>query len=312
MALELEALLNNDDSTATLILPPRFDPVSENNPYIGQPRPIRGIVTNGSFNVGGSNTFSNPTSASGSESVMNGIKTFSDTMQSLSSNQRVVNSQIVSGLSTIKTWDASADFTFSLELTFIATTSKTLKDRVSGTDDVTLPCIELLSLVYPSVSNALSLGNIKSLVYVISAPAGYAPVKTNDIESDNENTRVSGVVQIAIANWLRLSNMVCNSCSCSFSKEIQRNGSPLYAQVQLEFSCYRTFTYADVIQMFNSNRKIDIMTDDEYDSKGKLYKQGLIKNAIEQTSGKSSRVLGASSLVNQAIREAQKLILPKK
>ena len=251
MALELEALLNNRNAVATIILPPL-------QPGVSRPRPIKGIITNASFEVGGSNTFADgmPDAAKSIlDTIGEGFRT-----SGIMSGGNVVNRQTVSGLSTIKTWQSSADFVFGLDLTFIAIQSKEVKDIISGTDNVLLPCIELLSLVYPSGVDQL-LGDDSGLLFNYLAPNGYSIAGPYNPSLDENKQPVTGVVQIAIGNWLRLRNMVCNNVSCSFSREIQTNGTPLTATVSMEFAPFHTYRYKDIIDIFNSNPSVNILND---------------------------------------------------
>jgi hypothetical protein len=252
MALNIEALLNNNNGTATLILPPTSQ-VGRS----GNPRVIIGIIQNANFTIAGQNTFASPEpeKLKGITSGFNGVA-LPNLLGGSITGGNVVNKQIVSGLSTIKSWQSSADFKFTLEIMFIAISSqrKGDGDKISGTDDVTLPCIELLSLVYPSgVDNIDS----KNVFYSYQAPVSYSFKGFYDPKKKEAEQPVTGVTQIAIGNWLRLRNMLCDSMTVTFSREIQKNGTPLTASVSMEFSCFHQYRYSDIVDLFTNPLGVD-------------------------------------------------------
>lgn len=259
--LDIEFLLKDKNSTATVIIPKKvFRDPKQYEDKNNIPRLIKGLLLNGSFDIGGGNTFAVPTEiGSDALAVANkSINLFSGTMASRNFSKPVINRQFTTGFANVKSWQSSEDFKFSLQLGFVSITSQQINDTVSGTDNVLLPVLDLLSLVYPI---PLGSNNTNNLVYEILAPAGYSPpiafnpaVAGNEIE---EARTVSGVVQVVLGNFMRLRNMVCESVQVNLSREIQKNGTPLFATVNLEFSCYRTMYYDDIVNLFNMNLNED-------------------------------------------------------
>ena len=62
---------------------------------------------------------------------------------------------------------------------------------------------------------------------------------------------VRGTWDVVVGKWFRCPELVLNSCNVNFSQQVTPNGSPLWAEVQLQFETWRLITANEVAAFFN-------------------------------------------------------------
>lgn len=271
MSLYIEQLYSDDNSTATVILPPRLGQ--------SQVRPIKGLLTSGGLSFAGSNNYSSLQDASSGgvgQGVTGAIGSLASRGNTQSGGSGVVMSdtQNIGVDSTLKTWTSSSEFQISIQLTFIASRSKMqggtidlinrdavidqqsnqvtdgIGDKVFGSIDVRQPILELLSCVYPSIPAFDATVGGEKLSFMLLAPNGYKAIRSSETGGLPAGR---GLCTVIIGKHFRARNMVLQSVSPTFSKEIQTNGTPIYATVDLTFVPYRILTYDEIKSFFISN-----------------------------------------------------------
>ena len=336
MSLFVEQLYSDDNSTATVILPPRLGQ--------SQVRPIRGLLTSGGLTFSGSNNYSSLQDAS-SGGVGQGVTGAVGNLQSRGNTQAGGSGAVASDTqnigvdSTLKTWTSSSEFQISIQLTFIASRSKMqggtidlinqesvideksqkitdgIGDKVYGSIDVRQPILELLSCVYPSIPAFDATVGGEKLSFMLLAPNGYKAIRSSET---NGLPAGRGLCTIILGKHFRARNMVLQSVTPSFSKEIQTNGTPLYATVDLSFVPYRILTYDEIKSFFISNplsKTNDNLTDlinQENVQASKV--AGLLNGDLTQNTTQSLADAGsfASNVVKDIFKQSKDYVLGSK
>jgi hypothetical protein len=125
---------------------------------------------------------------------------------------------------TVSSWSSTEKLSFTLHVSFIS-----LRDG----DDVRM----MVSPIYKAVYPVFDAGVDQKASFM------YAPLKYQPLGLRARNT-----MTVQIGKWFRGSGFIMKSVSFEFSKEVLKNGSPMYAEGQIEFEHYRIISYSE----FNS------------------------------------------------------------
>ena len=94
-----------------------------------------------------------------------------------------------------------------------------------------------MKYLYPNAFKSKSIGG-KSLS-ILTAPANYNPIKK------------TGLVTLRIGKWFRAKNLLIQSSQFDYSKEVNRDGEPIYAVGQIVFTPFDAITYDEFVNYFS-------------------------------------------------------------
>ena len=307
MTLFLEQLLRDPNATVTIVLPPTYGNTNTT------PRVVRGINTGGGLSLSGSNTFSSMADNTTDyvPKWWQPVKKTANMYSSRNGGFITPDQQLLSIDATLKQWKSSGEFGFTVDMTFIATRSDKNADPklknngqdiniISGTSNVIQPCLELMSMVYPVSSGITSnvIGEALSFVYI--APSGYTAIRATE-RSDGKPV-AKGVCSVVLGKWFRADNLVIESVTPTFSKELQSNETPLSLTVSVTFKSYKLLNFSDIMKFFTNPRQAPYETNTikEFD-----YNSQISKSTSKVTEGAlntvKSTVLNSVGFVNESI-----------
>lgn len=120
--------------------------------------------------------------------------------------------------------------------------------------DIRSEIIQLYSSVFPEESS--QLGSTAANLF-LRPPLGYTP------ESFGKNA--TGTIAVQVGTWARFLNHIMKSVNFTFSKEVTRDGHPLYATGTIEFEHFRAIKYSEFKKFFtglrfnNTRAKTDVI-----------------------------------------------------
>ena len=128
--------------------------------------------------------------------------------------------QLKSLSQTIASWQGTEKPSFSVSMMIPA---------LKKGDNILNSTVKLLQAIYPTGTDLLR------------APNGYAPSRSS----------AKGVSSIKIGSWFNAQNQIIESVSEVFSMQEVENGSPLYSNVVVGFSPWRSLNADDIAGYFN-------------------------------------------------------------
>lgn len=183
---------------------------------------ISGFYTN-DMQLSGGNDFTSPFEDFDlAKKAIKGFNIFSSILSSKSSNG-VGNIASLTKQQSMLVYSGSQKPVFNVEVLFIATDSSI---RPLPIDKVK----SLMRLVYPTGDSLLT------------APLGYKP--------SINGKALQGTVSLRIGKWFHATNLVVKDANFTLSKEIIRDGSPLYATGTITLEPYRAVSYGDYMGWF--------------------------------------------------------------
>lgn len=123
-------------------------------------------------------------------------------------------------------WTGSRTPTFNIDLTFVCLDSGNPKE------DVATKVNSLMRAVYPEDSGMY-----------LAPPLGYAT-------SVGGALTLAGKARLTIGTWFSASYLIIEDVQFSFSKELNKNGKPIYATGQVSLRPYRQITYKEYMGWF--------------------------------------------------------------
>lgn len=187
----------------------------------------------GEFTIGGTNDYQSIFELTGQEELQKTLLLGKSLADATRWGKYIPNLRIKSVTQSELTWMSSARPTFNLQLLFISVKP----DDIETKGDIRKDVKTLLATTYPKFNKALKTS-------IISPPLNYNPKKAGGTKN-----YAGGTVQVSIGTWFRAPKQVIHSVSSTFSKEVVANGTPLYANVTLEFGPYRMIS-SDEIQRY--------------------------------------------------------------
>lgn len=255
MGLYIEDLLNDDRYCVEILLPPKY---TAGKGKEGGSRRIRGIWLAEDYVISGANTFSKGELIQGFDNAIAGAfkQTQEIIRQTRIDGNSVVQRNFKTGFGGVKTWSDSEDFVLNLKLLFITLEdNKQPKDKVSGTDNAQLPCMELLSMVYPTINTTAGL----SILFDVHAPSGYSPppfVNASKVMNPKlEAKTMTGVSQVKVGDFLFFRNCLITGVDVNLSAQLTKNKIPLYAEVGIKCEFHRDMYFSDIELMFDRSIK---------------------------------------------------------
>lgn len=121
------------------------------------------------------------------------------------------------------TWQGSKAPSFNLDLTFVCLKSG------DANEDVVKKVTALMAGVYPDINKG----------GLFNPPLGY-----------NTSTSNSGKVVVKIGRWFYAERMVIEDVNFTYSKEVNREGKPLYAMGSVTVRPFRTISYKEFKSWF--------------------------------------------------------------
>ena len=202
---------------------------------------FRGIMTN-NVTIRAGNSLNTLLESSFTESLSQNINkllssakslgnlTGSETLQSI----KLPSLTLKSLAQSVQFWVGSETPVFTIEVIKVAT---------KPGQDIRAEVVPLYASVFPERSS--QLGSTGSQLF-LRPPLGYTP------ESFGRNA--VGTIAVQIGNWARFINHIMKSVNFTFSKEVTRDGFPLYATGTFEFEHFRAITFSEFVQFFNGLR----------------------------------------------------------
>lgn len=135
-----------------------------------------------------------------------------------------------------KVWSGSGRPVFAMELTFVC--EKSGDERYNVVNKVN----QLMRGVYPDTKSQY-FNALNTSFNIFTAPLGYST-----------NNSPLGKCELLIGGWFRAPLLVMERCSFSFSKEVNRDGRPIYATGIVELTPYRAISYDEYLGYFNTSR----------------------------------------------------------
>lgn len=185
---------------------------------------VVGYVQDG-ISLGGGNEFNKPLDSGALDSA-NSLINKGIAIGGVARKKKMSFVILKSPAQTLLAWTGSQKPQFNIPLTFVA---------LDSADDPRDKVKMLYQTVYPTFGGKIGKLNVKS---IMQAPLGYTgqPGK--------------GTITVQIGKWFRAPNQLMVSVDFKFSKEVTRNGFPLYAEGSISFQPYRDIEYSEVEQYF--------------------------------------------------------------
>ena len=177
--------------------------------------------------LAGGNSYTSPFEDSDKvKQLMKGIK-FAKGMMGMLGGDAGGDVAVLSKSQTMLFYSGSQKPSFSVEAVFITTDSSDKKHTALA------KVKSVMSLVYPTAVNGGE---------VLEAPMGYMP---------SLNPRdTKGTVTLRVGNWFKARWLVVKDANFTMSKEITKDGTPLYATGTITLEPYRTITYKEYLSWF--------------------------------------------------------------
>jgi hypothetical protein len=140
------------------------------------------------------------------------------------------SNQAINVAQTETTWQGANKPTFQIDVSLICL--KAGDPRY----DVTKMVAKFMRLVYPDISPS----------GFMRPPLGY----TSSIVGKFSNNGEKGKVSLKLGNWFFARKLIVETCNFTFSKVLNRDGKPLYAEGSITLIPYRLISYKEFLEYF--------------------------------------------------------------
>jgi hypothetical protein len=199
------------------------------------------------FSVSGSNSFDEQ--GAHIESVVSSVPVVGQGVHMKRAGESIASAgtganQFLTQIGSQLTWQGSKSSALNIELTFVCLNSD------AADQDVPTRVNTIMRAVYPEIEENKTGG------LLFRPPMGYSTEvfgrDKNNVLSLRSVSTNNGKSILEIGDWFRAEYLVIEDVQFSFSKELNKNGRPIYAVGSVAMRPYKTLTYKEYLGWFKS------------------------------------------------------------